>query len=269
MKYAVSRSAVETMERECRRFVDMETGGILVGFKDARQVTVTHSTGPGPNASRSAAHFMKDTPYLQSVLNLLFQYYQVNYLGVWHKHPDSMPFPSSGDVFSAMDEVGDSQIGLDELITPICVMEKGNVEVHPFVIKDNCYTQVRWDLVPHHMIRSDKALDTPWYATAAGKQRLDDELSRFEKLGVKVEVRKGGDGTYRFYTPLEKRSKLHLVTICPNEYPVATPEVAVYDESSKEYKPASSDLLDAWSIDYSMSDIYQEYLTAASDGGAH
>ena len=132
MKYAISERAVETIERECRKYPDTETGGIVVGFRDDRQAVVTHATGPGPNSQMSEHHFVKDTPYLQSVLNLLFQYYQVNYLGVWHKHPESMPFPSSGDLASAMDEVEDENVGLDELITPICTMESGRVEVVPF-----------------------------------------------------------------------------------------------------------------------------------------
>ena len=137
MKYIVSERALETIERECRKSPDTETGGILVGLKDKRRVIVTHATGPGPVADLSVSHFIKDTPYLQSVLNLLFQYFQVNYLGVWHKHPGAMPFPSSGDVASAMEEVSDVSMGLEELLAPIGVMESGQVEVYPYAIKDN------------------------------------------------------------------------------------------------------------------------------------
>ena len=129
MKYVVSQRALETIEWECRKYPDLETGGILVGFKDRDQVYITHDSGSGPNADRSSHHFTKDTPYLQSVLQLLGNYYQVDYLGVWHKHPNEMPFPSAGDVVSAMTEVSDQEIGLDELITPICVIERGKVGV--------------------------------------------------------------------------------------------------------------------------------------------
>ena len=265
MKYVVSRGALETMEHECRRSADTETGGILVGFKDVRYVTVTHATGPGPNSQKSATHFVKDTPYLQSVLNLLFQYYQVNYLGVWHKHPDGMPFPSSGDVFSAMDEVGDSQMGMDELIAPICTMAQGKVDVHPFVIKDNCYTRIRWDLVPHHMLPSERALDAQWYATAAGMRRLGEEMARFDELGVKVELRKGRDDGYRFYAPLGSKSPLSLVISCQREYPVVPPEIAVYDGDSQGYRSAASALLDRWSIDRFLADVYKEFQAVSVD----
>ena len=86
MKYVVSRRALETIEWECRKYPDLETGGLLVGFRNPEQVSITHATGPGPNADRSAHHFTKDTPYLQSVLQLLGNYYRVDYLGIWHKH---------------------------------------------------------------------------------------------------------------------------------------------------------------------------------------
>ena len=96
MKYVVSEKALEAIERECRSYPDTETGGIIVGFRDEEQVTITHATGPGLNWQRSTQHFSKDTEYLQAVLNLLFQYFQVNYLGLWHKHPESMPLSQRG-----------------------------------------------------------------------------------------------------------------------------------------------------------------------------
>ena len=137
LRYIVSHKALETIEWECRKYPDTETGGILVGYKDAGQVTVTHATGSGPKAERSAHHFTKDTPYLQSVLNLLGHYYQVDYLGVWHKHPQAMPFPSGGDILSAMEEVRDQDMMLEELLTPICLLDEGKVDILPFVIRED------------------------------------------------------------------------------------------------------------------------------------
>ena len=77
MRYVVSQKALEAIERECRSQPETETGGIIVGYRDVNLVTITHATGPGINGERSAQHFVKDTEYLQSVLNLLFQYFQV------------------------------------------------------------------------------------------------------------------------------------------------------------------------------------------------
>ena len=191
MKYTVSQRALETIERECRRSPEAETGGILVGFRENAQTIITHATGPGPKAVRSPHHFVKDTPYLQTVLELLFQYYQVNYLGVWHKHPRAMPYPSSGDIAAAMDEIAGGETGLDALLTPICVMESGRVEVIPYVIKDNSPARAVWDAVPHDELPSEQSVTAQWYTTPAGQSRLAEEMSRFEAAGVSVEVRKG------------------------------------------------------------------------------
>ena len=259
MKYVVSMRALETMERECRKSPETETGGILVGFRDQGQVTITHATGPGLNWERSAQHFVKDTDYLQSVLNLLAEYYQVNYLGVWHKHPQSLPHPSLGDVASAMDEISDSKVGLDELITPICIMESGRVMVLPYVIRDGDFASVGWEPVPHESISGEPSLSDQWYTKPAGQRRLAEELQQFEEIGVSVEVRKGDDETYRFHAPLGDDSPLRLVMLCPGEYPVVPPEVAVYDETSQKFEPVSSEILDNWSIFQYLGDLYKEY----------
>ena len=256
MRYVVSQRALEAMERECRNHPDTETGGIIVGYRAENLATITHATGPGLNWERSAHHFVKDTDYLQSVLNLLFQYFQVNYLGVWHKHPPAMPYPSSGDVASAMEEVSDRQVGLDELITPICVVRGSKVSIIPFVIKDDAFAQVVWQPTPPARLANASSLDVQWYTRTVGQERLAKELERFREIGVEADVRKGTDGTYRFHVPVGSGS--NLVMVCPHEYPVAPPEVAVYDNDSKKYEPVTSHILDIWSIYQYLGDVVEE-----------
>ncbi len=268
MKYLVSTRALETIERECWKSPDTETGGILVGFRDEDQVTITDATGPGPKSERSRQHFVKDTAYLQAVLNLLFEYYQVNYLGVWHKHPESMPYPSDGDVVAAMEEVGDREMDLEELITPICVMSEGRVNVVPYRIKDHLITPLSWDPVPHHQLLEQRSRAGHWYDTRVGQRRLTSELAEFEEMGVAVELRKGRDGTYRFYAPVAADSPLRLVMLCHDDYTVSAPEVAVYDLESKKSEPVSSPKLSDWNIYQHLVDLFREFqgvpLTAAS-----
>ena len=259
MKYVVSEKALEAIKRECRSYPHTETGGIIVGFRDAEQVTITHATGPGLNWERSANHFSKDTEYLQAVLNLLFQYFQANYLGLWHKHPESVPFPSEGDVASAMDEIADTRIGLDELITPICVLESGKVDVFPYVIKDHQFTLVNWQQVTHKTLATAYSLETQWHTRAVGRERLAKEQELFKNLGVEVHLRKGADGTYRFHVSPGAESPLRLVMLCPAEYPVAPPEVAVYHQGSKKYEPVASELLDHWNIYQHLADLVEEW----------
>ena len=259
MKYLVSTKALETIELECWKYPDTETGGILVGFRDKDQVTITDATGPGPKSERSRQHFVKDTVYLQAVLNLLFEYYQVNYLGVWHKHPESMPYPSDGDVVAAMEEVGDREMGLEELITPICVMSEGRVNVVPYRIKDHLIMPLTWEPVPHHQLPTERSKADHWYATPVGQRRLTIELAEFEEMGVAVELRKGRDGTYRFYAPLAVDSPLRLVMLCHDDYPVSAPEVAVYDLESKKSEPVSSPKLSDWNIYQHLVDLFREF----------
>ena len=268
MKYLVSTRVLETIERECWRYPQTETGGILVGFRDHDQVTITDATGPGPKSERSAQHFVKDTDYLQSVLNLLFEYFQVNYLGVWHKHPDSMPHPSDGDVVAAMQEVGDPEMDLAELITPICVMSAGKVNIVPYRIKDHLIMPLTWDPVPHQQLPAQRSRADHWYATPVGQRRLTSELAELEAIGVAVELRKGRDGSYRFYAPVADGSPLRLVMLCHDDYPVSAPEVAVYDIESKNSEPVSSPKLSNWNIHQHLVDLFREYqgisVTAAS-----
>ncbi|MDP6513003.1 MAG: Mov34/MPN/PAD-1 family protein, partial [SAR202 cluster bacterium] len=202
MKYYISEKALESMERECRRSPNTETGGILVGYRadqdasDDSKVIITHASGPGPESSASATHFVKDTPYLQSVLELLFQYHQVNYLGVWHKHPGDMSWPSSGDVSSAMQEIEGGTVGLQELVTPIATMNSGRVEIHPHVIRDGSALPVSWESVPHDQLPDGRSVANQWHETEAGLNRLKEEMAEFEAQDIEVEVRRGDDGTY-------------------------------------------------------------------------
>lgn len=258
MKYVVSRRALETIEWECRKYPDLETGGILVGFKDRDQVSITHATGSGPNADRSSHHFTKDTPYLQSVLQLLGNYYQVDYLGVWHKHPNEMPFPSAGDVVSAMTEVSDQEIGLDELITPICVIERGKVEILPFLIKENRFQPFSWEPVPHEELVFETSESRWWYNTPAGQKRLVQEQAAFKELGVSAEVRKGTDGSYRFFVVLRPKSPRRLIMVCHGDYPVTAPDVLIHDRWTNEHEPVTSQVLNDWTIDRLLADVFRE-----------
>lgn len=264
MNYIVSQRALDLIELECRRNPDTETGGILVGFRDTDQVSITHATGPGLQWEGSSYHFVKDTEYLQSVLNLLFEYLGANYLGVWHKHPRSMPHPSDGDILSAMEEVTDVSMGLDELVTPICVVESGRVSVLPFVIKDRAYKSIEWASTAHEKMLERESLRAQWYNTEVGSKRLAEELDRFDRAGIEVELLKGNDDIYRINVSLGPDSPQNLVMICPAEYPAVAPEVALYDQTTGQYEPVRTWSLDNWNIFTHCLDLYQEYQSVSA-----
>ena len=52
--------------------------------------------------------------------------------------------------------------------------------------------------------------------------------------------------------------------LCDNDYPVSAPEVALYDEQSKDVEPVVSQVVMDWGIESFMSDIYKEYKISAA-----
>ena len=127
------------------------------------RVTVTHATGPGITWDSSPHHFTKDREYAQEVLNILHEYSGANYLGLWHKHPLSHRNPSQADILNAMDEIADRKIGLDELLTPICLLHPNRVEIIPYVVHHNQAKKIQWVQIPYDSITADELPYRQWY----------------------------------------------------------------------------------------------------------
>ena len=261
LSYAVSNNVIEIIEKECRRHPDIETGGILMGLTLAGCVTVTHATGPGIIWDSSPHHFSKDRNYVQEVLNILHEYSGVNYLGLWHKHPLTHPRPSHGDVLNAMEEIADEQIGLEQLLTPICLLLPNKVEIIPYIVYDNQAEQVRWTQVPHDSITDDRILGSQWYRTKGGNERLTGEINGLKDMGMEIEIREGPDKRYQIRVPVDNDggTRTEMVFLCPDDYPVGAPSVAIIDGPSKQYKPFHSNTIDDWNITKYLRDVVSEY----------
>lgn len=98
-KSAYTRIESETLERRNR-----ETGGLLIGRAGIVAgdliLVVAAATGPGPQALHQPLAFAPDIARLQHELEQwrsAFAPVPVDYLGEWHTHPASMPFPSTKD----------------------------------------------------------------------------------------------------------------------------------------------------------------------------
>ena len=70
----------------------------------------------------------------------------------------------------------------------------------------------------------------------------------FDDVPMKVYVRKGSDGSYRFHVPIGEESPLQLVMLCSGDYPVIGPELALYDEFYQKHEPVDSRILEDWSF---------------------
>ena len=259
--YTVSTKAIEVIEKECRLHPDRETGGILMGFTIGECITVTQATGPGIIWDSSPSHFTKDRDYVQQVLNILHEYYGVNYLGLWHKHPLSHRSPSKSDILNAMDEIADPTIALEELLTPICLLHPNRVEIVPYVIHDNRAEKIEWAPIPHDSIEAGDMPFHHWYQTKGGKDRLIAEINGFQEMGVKAEVREGPDEMYQIRVQVgnDKDPGTEMVFLCPDDYPVGSPSVALRDKISTQYYPFRSKTVDDWNIFKQLKDVLVEY----------
>ncbi|MBI2919055.1 MAG: Mov34/MPN/PAD-1 family protein [Chloroflexi bacterium] len=259
---AIADRALAALEAEARRWPDCETGGILVGRRHGGVSTVTHATGPGPNAIHSPVAFAKDTVYLQRVLDYLFQCFGVNYLGVWHQHPPEMPYPSAGDLRSAWQDIADPEVPGQDLLIPICTQRGGSVKVVPYLAQRTGYTRVEWQVVPYAGLLSGQ-----WYESPRGKERLAQEVAALKDTGSRVEVRRTEDGNYNVYASLSPRQSgtadpdRYLVFGCPQDFPVSPPQVALHDAGAGQFSPVALPGLDAWGLDSTLAGLYGEWKT--------
>jgi integrative and conjugative element protein (TIGR02256 family) len=81
----------------------IETGGVLTGhLDDGGNIQITHASGPGPQAIRSATRFEKDIAFCQKFLDNITgeSRSKIFYLGEWHSHPSQNTMPSHTDLKS-------------------------------------------------------------------------------------------------------------------------------------------------------------------------
>lgn len=86
---------------EADRVAPCETGGVLVGYwaRPAREVVITAVLGPGPRAVHLEERFEPDSEYHRREVARLYEASGRlhSYLGDWHTHPRSGPWPSPLD----------------------------------------------------------------------------------------------------------------------------------------------------------------------------
>lgn len=85
----ISNSVNEFINNYSIENLPNETGGILLGFEDAKNIYITHATKAGKNALHSKFKFMRDYKYSKKELDKIFIETggQCDYIGEWHSHP--------------------------------------------------------------------------------------------------------------------------------------------------------------------------------------
>ena len=111
IKVRILKDVFEFMRKQVIDSRNIETGGILIGFKGKNNyVYVCKATGPGPNAKRTENWFERDIEYCQKILNKEYEKYGKRgiYIGEWHCHPSKSNIPSNRDLLS-LTEIAESE----------------------------------------------------------------------------------------------------------------------------------------------------------------
>lgn len=85
----ISDSVKIFIDEYSTKFLPHETGGILLGFEDTKNIYITHATKAGNEAIHSKFKFMRDYKYSKKELDKIFVETSgcCDYIGEWHSHP--------------------------------------------------------------------------------------------------------------------------------------------------------------------------------------
>ena len=96
----LSDNGKTTIEQDITRFHPLETGGILIGYYENNfRKAVVETALPAPEDSKHGKYsFERGTMGIEDHLRLAKEANpSLHYLGEWHSHPNSNPFPSFTD----------------------------------------------------------------------------------------------------------------------------------------------------------------------------
>lgn len=95
----LANAVVDRMTASGRKVAPLETGGILLGWRDGADRIVTGLIGPGPRAMHGRHAFVPDHVYQMAELGRAFAQSRgdLDYLGDWHTHPIGLARMSEED----------------------------------------------------------------------------------------------------------------------------------------------------------------------------
>ena len=95
----------------------LETGGALFGHE--RPLRITSAAGPGPNAIHQPQYFLRDLEYTQRAADRAYALDRSQWLGEWHTHPHGPSGPSTLDLTTYANHLGDAELRFECFITLI------------------------------------------------------------------------------------------------------------------------------------------------------
>ncbi|WP_442881348.1 Mov34/MPN/PAD-1 family protein [Brevundimonas sp.] len=95
----IAKHVIAAIQRESEQIYPLETGGMLLGWRDGNSKIVTGFIGPGPSALHGRYMFLPDHRWQVEHLRHAFLASggDLDYLGDWHTHPDGVAKMSDQD----------------------------------------------------------------------------------------------------------------------------------------------------------------------------
>jgi integrative and conjugative element protein (TIGR02256 family) len=107
----ITPNAWQSLEAECSKAYEMETGGILIGYYSDDRLTavITEATSPPKDSTFGNYWFVRGVAGLKTLLTRRWKnvVHRTYYLGEWHYHPADHVTPSDDD-FRQMVVIGKS-----------------------------------------------------------------------------------------------------------------------------------------------------------------
>lgn len=128
----IDDKALETMQSLARQS-ERETGGILVGFNNGRDVHVVDASDAGPKANASAVHFLRDTEHCRTFLDQQFSAAGADYVGEWHSHVVSLRRLSEGDLKTIAGLFLDPDYDFVSFVIVLVVVADERCDIHVYV----------------------------------------------------------------------------------------------------------------------------------------
>jgi len=136
------------MITEIARYPDLETGGVILGFREIDEIVVVEAVDAGINPVRKLGYFSYDREYIKHVINILIPLYErrIEIIGVWHKHNNNMnPAFSYNDIITHKKFVDDMNDRGLSILFQKCNGQ--NYKLRTFIISndEDDLKEIEWD----------------------------------------------------------------------------------------------------------------------------
>lgn len=162
----VEFSALEKIRSLSSASFESETGGILVGFNRGHDILVTDASDAGPNARRSATHFLRDTQHCRQFLRQSFECTGADYVGEWHTHIVPLDRLSFGDLGTVARIFVDPDYDFESFAVMLPLVRRNSIELSAYVAervpgraRSIVLTEVYRGAFPQREANDDSTLD--------------------------------------------------------------------------------------------------------------